>query len=66
MAPDTLKPVPVIVAALTVTAAVPVELSVTVSVEAVFTTTLPNATLVALILSWRSGPRLFAAFTTNP
>jgi len=51
VAPDTLKPVPVIVAALTVTAAVPVELSVTVSVEAVFTTTFPNATLVALMLN---------------
>ena len=51
MAPDSVKPVPVTVAALTVTAAVPVELSVTVCVEAVFTSTLPNATLVALMLN---------------
>jgi hypothetical protein len=49
--PDTVKPLPVTVAALTVTAAVPVELSVTVCVEAVFTSTLPNATLVALTVS---------------
>ena len=51
VAPDTVKSVPVTVAALTVTAAVPVELSVTVRVTAVFTPTLPNATLVALMLN---------------
>jgi hypothetical protein len=49
--PDTVKPLPVTVAALTVTAAVPVEFSVTVCVEAVFTSTSPNATLVAVMLN---------------
>jgi hypothetical protein len=51
VAPDTVKPVPVTVAALTVTAAVPVELNVIVRVAAIFTPTLPNATLVALMLN---------------
>lgn len=45
------KPVPVNVAELTVTAAVPVDVRVTVCVAAVFTSTLPKATLVALMLS---------------
>src|SRR5271170_2224697 len=51
VAPDTVKPVPVTVAALTVTASVPVELSVRVCVEAVLTGTLPNATLAGLMLN---------------
>ena len=51
VAPDTAKPVPVTVAALTVTSAVPVELSVRVCVEDVFTSTLPNTILVALMLN---------------
>jgi hypothetical protein len=45
------KPVPETVAALTVTAAVPVDVRVTVCVVAELTTTLPKAMLVALILS---------------
>src|SRR5271154_3832301 len=49
VAPDIVKPLPVTVAALTVTASVPVELSVRVCVEAVLTATLPNATLVELM-----------------
>ncbi len=43
--PETVKPVPVMVAALTVTAAVPVEERVCVSVVAVFTFTLPKDSL---------------------
>jgi hypothetical protein len=50
VAPDTVKPVPVTVAALTVIGAVPVEVKVTDCVAGVLTTTLPNATLVALEL----------------
>ena len=49
--PDIVKPVPVTVAALTVTGAVPVDVKVTDCVDAVFTVTLPKATLVALILN---------------
>ena len=50
--PDTAKPVPVRAAALTVTGTVPVEVKVTgCGVAVVFTTTLPNAKLVALMLS---------------
>ena len=45
------KPVPETVAALTVTAAVPLDVRVTVCVVAEFTITLPNAMLVALMLS---------------
>jgi len=45
------KPVPETVAALTVTAAVPVDVRVIVWVVAEFTITLPNAMLVALMLS---------------
>jgi hypothetical protein len=45
------KPVPVSVAALIITAAVPVDVRVTDCVATVFTVTLPKATLVALILS---------------
>jgi hypothetical protein len=48
VAPETVNPLPLAAAALTVTAALPVDDSVTVSVAAVFTETLPNATLVAL------------------
>jgi hypothetical protein len=43
------KPVPVSVAELTVTAAGPVEVSVIDCVAAVFTATLPKATLLALM-----------------
>ena len=49
--PDTMKPAPVSAAALIVTGAVPVDVKVTDRVAAVFTTTLLNATLVALMLS---------------
>jgi hypothetical protein len=48
--PDTEKPVPDASAEFTVTAAVPLEVKVTVCVAWVFTVTLPNATLVALML----------------
>ena len=51
MAPDTVKPVPLRVAELMVTGAVPVELNVTGSVEAVFTVTSPNVRLAALIVN---------------
>ena len=51
VAPDTVKPTPLSVAALTVTAAVPVEDKVTVCVAGEFTITLPKATVVALMLS---------------
>jgi hypothetical protein len=45
VAPDIVKPVPVNVAELMVTGAVPVEVNVTGSVDGVFTVTLPNARL---------------------
>ena len=51
VAPDIVKPVPVNVAELMVTGAVPLELSVTGSVVGVFTVTLPNAKLAGLMLS---------------
>jgi hypothetical protein len=51
VAPDTVKPPPLAVAELMVTGAVPVDVSVTGSVEAVFTVTLPNAKLAGLIVS---------------
>ena len=52
VAPDIVKPLPVSVAALIVTGAVPLEVKVTdCGVAAVFTTTLPKARLVALTLS---------------
>ncbi len=51
MAPETVKPVPVRVTALTVTAAVPVEDKVNVCVVAVFTLTLPKDKLDKLTLS---------------
>ena len=51
VAPDTVKPVPLSVAELMVTGAVPVELNVTGSVEAVFTVTLPNVRLVGLTVN---------------
>jgi hypothetical protein len=51
VAPETVKPGPATVAALMVTATVPVEDSVTVCVVAVFTFTLPNPMLPALTLS---------------
>jgi hypothetical protein len=50
--PDTVKPVPVRAAALIVTGTVPMEVKVTgCGVAAVFTKTLPKATLVVLTLS---------------
>jgi hypothetical protein len=49
--PDSVKPVPSSVAALTVTDAVPVDVKVTDCVDGLFTVTLPNARLVALRLS---------------
>jgi hypothetical protein len=48
VAPDTENPLPATVAALIVTAAVPVDDSVKVCVVAVFTLTLPNPMLPAL------------------
>jgi hypothetical protein len=51
VAPETEKPEPATVAALTVIATVPVEDKVSVCVVAVFTFTLPKARLVALMLS---------------
>ena len=51
VAPETVKPVPAAVAALTVTAAVPVEERVNVCVVAVFTFTLPKDKLDELTLS---------------
>jgi len=51
VAPETLYPAPLAVAPLTVSAAAPVEVSVTVCVVAVFTATLPNDRLDALTLS---------------
>ena len=51
MAPDTVNPVPLSVAELIVTGAVPVELNVTDNVEAVFTVTLPNARLLGLTVN---------------
>ena len=51
VAPDIVKPVPLNVAELMVTGAVPVELNVTGIVEDVFTVTLPNARLVGLTVN---------------
>jgi hypothetical protein len=50
VSPETVKPVPVSVAALTVTDPVPVDEKVTDWVEDVLTNTSPNARLVALML----------------
>jgi hypothetical protein len=50
-APDTVKPVPVSAAELMVTGRLPVDVKVTDFEIAVFTTSLPNARLVALALS---------------
>jgi hypothetical protein len=60
------KPTPVSVAALVVTGAVPVDVKVTDCVAVVFTSTLSNDTLVALMLS--VGPVGFdsALFATVP
>ena len=49
--PESVNPVPVSVAELTVTEPVPVEVRITVWVAGVFKSTLPNATVVALMLS---------------
>ncbi len=49
--PDTVKPGPVGVAELMVTGAVPVDVRISILVNGVFSATLPNATLVALMLS---------------
>jgi hypothetical protein len=46
--PDTVKPVPLVVAELMVTGAVPVEVNVKGCVDAVFTVTSPNVRLAAL------------------
>ena len=51
LAPETVNPVPVTVAALTVTAAVPVEVKVTDCVAGVFTFTLPKVRLELLTLN---------------
>jgi hypothetical protein len=60
VAPDIVKPVPVSVAALTVTGEVPVEVKVTDCVAGVFRTTSPKATLVALTPS--TGVSAFDSF----
>lgn len=57
VAPDMVKPVPVKVAELIVTGAVPVDVSITGSVDAVFTVTVPKATLAVLMVN----PGTFAA-----
>ena len=51
VAPDTVKPVPVSVVELMVTGAVPVDVNVTGCVDAVFTVTLPNVKLAALMVN---------------
>ena len=51
MAPDIVKPVPDSVAELMVTGAVPVDVMVTGCADAVFTVTLPNVRLAALIIN---------------
>jgi hypothetical protein len=51
VAPDTVKPVPVNAAELIVTGAVPVDVNVSGSVDAVFTVTLPNARLAGLMVN---------------
>ena len=51
VAPDIVKPVPVSAAELMVTGAVPVDVNVTGCVDAVFTVTLPNVRLAALIVN---------------
>ena len=51
VAPDIVKPVPVSVGELMVTGAVPLELSVTGSVDGVFSVTLPNARLGRLTVN---------------
>jgi hypothetical protein len=51
VAPDIVKPVPASVAELMVTGAVPVDVNVTGCVDAVFTVTLPNVKLAALIVN---------------
>ncbi len=51
VAPDIVKPVPLKVPELMVTGAVPVEVNVTGCVDAVFTVTLPNVRLAALIVN---------------
>ncbi len=51
VAPDIVNPVPVNFAELMVTGAVPLEVSVTGSVEGVFSVTLPNATLAGLMVN---------------
>jgi hypothetical protein len=51
VAPDIVKPVPLSVPELMVTGAVPVEVNVTGSVDAVFTVTLPNGRLAGLTVN---------------
>ena len=66
-APDIVKPVPVRLAELIVTGAVPVELRVTGCVDAVLSVTFPNPGLTPLSVSWGLGaavpvpPRLTTA-----
>lgn len=49
VAPDTVKPAPVIAVPLIVTATLPVDVNVTDCVAAVFSATLPNVRLVVLV-----------------
>ena len=55
-----MKPVPVSAAELMVTGAVPVEVSVTGNVDAVFTVTLPNARLAGLMVNCGLGTTVAA------
>jgi len=61
VAPDIVKPVPVNAAELMVTGAVPVEVNVTGSVDAMFTVTLPKARLAGLMVNVGT-----AAFNCRP
>jgi hypothetical protein len=55
VAPDVVKPVPATAAEVMVTGAVPVDVNVTGCVDAVFTVTLPNVRLAALMVNWGLG-----------
>jgi hypothetical protein len=60
VAPDIVKPVPVSAPELMVTGDVPVEVNVTGCVDAVFTVTLPNVRLAALIVNVGTAPTAFS------
>src|SRR5258707_11989955 len=71
VAPETEKPLPVTVAALTVTAAVPVDVKVTDCEAGEFSTTLPKDTLLAFTLSvgtdaFNCSAKLFETLLADP